>query len=67
MDIGGGALKSASDGERTSKFLMGLGGGFRIRFNNNLYLRLDWAERVGDRPLQGQSPSNFYITFLFQS
>jgi hypothetical protein len=34
-----------------------------VQINRNLFLRLDWAERVGDRPTQGQGPSNFNISF----
>jgi hemolysin activation/secretion protein len=62
MDLGGGKLYRTYSGERETKFLMGLGGGLRFQFNRNVFLRVDWAERVGDRPSQGQGPSNFYIT-----
>jgi hemolysin activation/secretion protein len=63
MDIGAGKLKKFGPGERETKLLMGLGGGLRVQINRNLFLRLDWAERVGDRPTQGQGPSNFNISF----
>lgn len=63
MDMGAGKLKKFSSGERETKFLMGLGGGLRVQINKNLFLRLEWAERVGDRPTQGQAPSNFHISF----
>ncbi len=63
MDMGGGKLKDVGSGERETKFLMGLGGGLRVQINKNLFLRLEWAERVGDRPGQGQGPSNFNIAF----
>jgi hemolysin activation/secretion protein len=63
MDMGAGRLKKFGPGERETKFLMGIGGGLRVQINRNLFLRLDWAERVGDRPSQGQGPSNFNISF----
>ena len=63
MDMGGGELKKVGSGERETKFLMGLGGGLRVQINSNLFLRIEWAERVGDRPTQGQGPSNFHIAF----
>ena len=62
MDMAGGKIKKLAPGERPDRFLMGVGGGLRFSFNRNLFLRLDWAERVGDRPTQGQGPSNFYVT-----
>lgn len=63
MDMAGGKIKKPGPGERETKFLMGLGGGLKIQINRNLFLTLSWAERVGDRPNQGQGPSNFHITF----
>jgi hemolysin activation/secretion protein len=42
--------------------LMGAGAGIRFQFNQNLFLRLDWAKRLGEKPSSGQGPSNFYIT-----
>ncbi|MCX5666950.1 MAG: hypothetical protein NTY34_01370 [Candidatus Omnitrophica bacterium] len=63
MDMGGGELKDTGPGERETKFLMGLGGGLKVQINKNLFLKLEWAERVGDRPSQGQGTSNFHIAF----
>ena len=63
MDMGGGKVKKPSPSERETKFLMGLGGGLKVQINRNLFLRVEWAERVGDRPTQGQAPSNFHISF----
>ena len=50
MDLAGGKIKKPALGERPNRFLMGAGGGLRFSFNKNLFLRLDWAERPGDRP-----------------
>jgi hemolysin activation/secretion protein len=63
MDMGAGKLKKFGPGERETKFLMGFGGGLRVQINRNIFLRLEWAERTGDRPTQGQGPSNFHISF----
>ena len=63
MDLGGGRLKRTAPGERETKFLMGLGGGLKVQINRNLFLTIYWAERVGDRPGQGQGASNLHIAF----
>lgn len=63
VDIGGGKLKKTLSGEKYDKFLVGVGGGFRINFGRRFYLRLDWAESVGDRPTGGVGPSTFNLTF----
>jgi len=62
MDLGGGKIKKVEYGEKPIRFLMGLGGGIRVQFNRNLFCRVEWAERIGDRPTQGQGPSNFYLS-----
>jgi hemolysin activation/secretion protein len=61
-DIGGGKLKKVLTGERKDKFLAGVGGGLRIRFNNNINARLEWAKRIGDRATGGSGPSTFHFT-----
>jgi len=67
FDLGGGGLMRVNPGEIDAKILMGLGGGVKIHFNRNLFLRLDWAQAIGgDGPAQGNGPSNFYITFQFE-
>ena len=63
-DMGGGKLKTTLAGEKTEKFLMGMGCGFRIHFYNAAYLKLEWAKNVGGgRPTSGSGPSTFYISF----
>lgn len=63
VDLGGGALKKVISGERKDKFLAGIGCGMRLHFNNSFSVRLDWAIPVGDRPISGSGPANFYLTF----
>ncbi|MEW5759011.1 MAG: ShlB/FhaC/HecB family hemolysin secretion/activation protein [Candidatus Omnitrophota bacterium] len=63
FDIGGGFLKETMPGEVKNKFLMGVGGGLRMYFNRNIYLKLDWAKHVGDDPTAGNGPSTFHLTF----
>lgn len=63
MDMGAGKIKRPASFERETKFLMGLGGGLKIQINSNIFMNMYWAERVGDRPSQGQGPSNFNISF----
>ena len=63
MDLGGGKLMNTLPGERKEKFLMGLGGGVRIHLYSKAFLKLEWAEAVGDEPISGAGPSTFYFTF----
>lgn len=62
MDIGGGKNRKVLSGEREDKFLMGIGGGLRMNFNNNFNLRFEWAKHLGDDPQSGSGPSTFYFT-----
>ena len=63
MDLGGGKLMKTLPGERKEKFLMGLGGGLRVRLYGKAFLKLEWAKAVGDSPISGAGPSTFYFTF----
>ena len=62
VDVGGGKLKKIMPGERKDKFLVGVGGGLRLRFKL-FSLRLDWAKAIGDKQTSGSGPSTFYFTF----
>jgi hemolysin activation/secretion protein len=63
MDMGAGKIKRPAGTERAVKFLMSVGGGLKVQINRNLFLTIYWAERIGDRPTQGQGTSNFHIAF----
>ncbi len=67
VDMGGGQLKKVLPGERPNKFLASVGGGLRVRVVKNLYLRLDWAQRLGDRPTPDSGSSTFHITFQYET
>jgi hemolysin activation/secretion protein len=62
VDWGGGKLKKVLPGEKHNKFLAGIGGGIRMRLYNAIYLRFEWAEHIGDKPVSGSGPSTFYFT-----
>lgn len=62
-DVGGGKLKKVLPGERHDKFLVGIGGGLRAHLYNKIYLRLEWATHVGDKPTGNSGPSTFHLTF----
>jgi len=62
LDLGYGRNRKVLDGEQQDKFLMGVGGGLRFRFRNNLSVRLEWAKAVGDKPLGGAGPSTFHLS-----
>ncbi len=59
VDFGCGRLNKKFPGERRDKFLMGVGGGLRIRLYKNLFCRFEWADAIGADPLTGAGPSTF--------
>lgn len=64
FDVGGGGLKKVEPGEIKHKFLAGVGGGLRFRFNK-VFLRLDLAKHIGDKPTGNSGPAT--LSFTFQS
>ena len=66
MDLGGGKLTRTMPGERTYKFLMGLGGGLRINLYNRLSARIEWAQAIGADPTPNSGPSSFHVTVNFE-
>jgi hemolysin activation/secretion protein len=62
LDIGEGKLKKVGDGEKQRSSLVGAGAGIRFQFNRYFFLRLDFAQRLGDKPSSDKERSNFYIT-----
>jgi len=65
VDYGYGQLRGASTSEVRSRSLLGAGGGVRIRVINNIFLRLEGGQALGDAPLTGSSRTRFH--FLIQS
>ena len=66
VDMGGGKLKRVMPTERREKFLVGAGGGIRFHIERNLFIKLDWAKAVGDRPQAGNGPSTFDVMFQLE-
>lgn len=66
MDAGYGNLKETLPGEKSSKFLMGLGAGLHYNLHKNLFLRMEWAVPVGDEPAVGMGPSTFNMLFQYE-
>lgn len=64
-DFGAGRLNKELPNERRDKFLIGLGGGIRIRLYKNVFARFEWAQRAGADPTPDSGPSNFH--FLIQT
>lgn len=62
MDLGAGWIENVVSGEHHNKFLMGLGGGLRIRIARNLFARFEWAERLGDKRADASGPSSFHVS-----
>ena len=66
FDTGYGRAHDPSEspvgGERRSDFLMGVGGGFEIRFRKNISARLEWGVALGDDPITEAGRSQFHFT-----
>ncbi len=63
FDIGWGQLRNVFQGERYTKLLIGAGGGARVRLYDRIYLRLEWAQPIGDAPTPGADLSTFHLVF----
>jgi hemolysin activation/secretion protein len=55
LDRGYGRLRAITGEERSSRNLMGLGTGVRVRLKDDLSARVEWGVNVGDRPLTDDS------------
>ncbi len=66
VDHGYGRIKKVQSGEQKDKFLMGLGGGLRYRFDKYFSVRAEWAAAVGDRPQAGAGASDFHLLFQLE-
>jgi hemolysin activation/secretion protein len=66
FDLGGGKLKKVESGEKEHKFLMGIGGGLKFNYNGKLFLRVDCAKFLGDRPTSGSGPSTYYLSIQYE-
>jgi hemolysin activation/secretion protein len=66
FDAGGGRLKKTLPGEKRVKTLMGIGGGLRLHLTDHIYLRLDWARDIGEKPTAGSGNSTFSLTLQCQ-
>ncbi len=59
----GRAHEPAAGFERRSDFLMGVGGGFEIRFRKYTSARLQWGVPLGDKPITEGGRSQLHFTF----
>ncbi|MDO8675228.1 MAG: ShlB/FhaC/HecB family hemolysin secretion/activation protein [Candidatus Omnitrophota bacterium] len=66
FDAGGGWLKKTLPGEKREKTLIGVGGGVRLRLTDHTYLRMDWAQAVGNKPTAGSGNSTLSLTLQCQ-
>jgi hemolysin activation/secretion protein len=62
LDVGGGELLKALPTEAKYKFLAGGGGGLRIHLTSSAYVKLEWADHFGNKPVRGTGPSTFDIS-----
>ena len=66
VDVGGGKILKVQPGEHKHRFLMGLGGGIKYQYNRNIFLRLEWAEAIGDRITPNQGPSSYNLSIQYE-
>jgi hemolysin activation/secretion protein len=62
FDTGYGRAHAPASTERRSDFLMGVGGGFELRFRKNISARLQWGIPLGDKPLTEGGKSQLHFT-----
>ena len=62
FDTGYGRAHDPSQTEKRSDFLMGVGGGFEIRFRQNVSARLEWGVPLGDKPITEAGHSQLHFT-----
>jgi len=53
----------SANSESKGDFLMGIGGGFELRFRSNISGRLEWGVPVGNDPVTEGGRSQFHFTF----
>lgn len=66
LDYGYGRLRDPLQGEFRSKNLLGIGGGFRIYFRENLSARFEWAAPLGGDPITESGNSQFYFNLRLE-
>jgi hemolysin activation/secretion protein len=52
-----------AESENRSDFLMGVGGGFELRFRKSISARMEWGVPVGDNPVTEGGKSQLHFTF----
>ncbi len=62
-DTGYGRAHDPDYTEKRSDFLMGVGGGFEIRYRKYISARLQWGVPVGDAPITEAGKSQLHFTF----
>ncbi len=62
FDTGYGRAHDPNAGEKRSDFLMGVGGGFELRFRKILSARLEWGIPLGDKPITEAGHSQLHFT-----
>ena len=63
FDTGYGRAHDPEGVEKRSDFLMGVGGGFELRFRRNLSARMEWGVPLGDKPITEAGKSQLHFTF----
>ncbi|MDD5226277.1 MAG: ShlB/FhaC/HecB family hemolysin secretion/activation protein [Candidatus Omnitrophica bacterium] len=59
----GRAHDPAGNSENKGDYLMGVGGGFELRFRSNITTRVQWGVPLGDKPITEGGRSQIHFTF----
>ncbi|HNX68101.1 MAG TPA: ShlB/FhaC/HecB family hemolysin secretion/activation protein [Candidatus Omnitrophota bacterium] len=62
-DMGYGRIHDPSNTEERKDFLMGVGGGFEVKFRTNITGRFEWGVPLGDKPITESGKSQMHFTF----
>ncbi len=57
------SVTNSGNSEKRADFLMGVGGGFELRFRSNISARMEWGIPLGDKPITEAGDSQLHFTF----
>lgn len=63
LDAAYGTIHNPSETEQLRNCMVGTGGGFQVRFRDNLSIRLEWGIPLANKPLTEKGNSQLHLTF----
>jgi len=65
FDSGYGEIRDPGSGDNKHRYLMSVGTGLRLSFNQNFILRLEWGFPIGNKPMSRSGKSAFHINLTY--